>query len=279
MNANQNSQLEIETNPPGNIGVLSRPEAVSPEAVSKEAGFSAPPEKISSESRYITSRDEIIKVFKLLRDLRARVNLSIESSDINCSAQILDVTEAHFFLENVLPREGMQLLTKAKSFNIMARAEGLYTYITDCKVEQVSVERNLPYYLIALPERFLYQQRRSQERMKLPQAKDTKGAKITLHRDHGPIEGKLVDISVGGCRIQIDHQVSPEFEQNENVENCLIHIPNMLELESKAVIRYAQYNHARGTQICGIELTEMSVSYRRRLERFIEHISRRSAIQ
>ena len=229
----------------------------------------------SSASRYITGKSEIIGALKLLRDLRARVKISIESEKFACSAQVLDVTHAHYLLENILPREGMKILTNANSFNLVVRAQGLYIYITDCKVEQVSVERNIPYYLVALPERILYRQRRSEQRMKLPSTEFQDNAHVVLHRQSGPLNGVLSNISVGGCKVQIDQQVEPGFNKNEEISRCEIHIPKMLDLESKAIIRHAQYHHSKEIHSCGIELTEMSVQNRRRLERFIEYISRR----
>jgi c-di-GMP-binding flagellar brake protein YcgR len=100
------------------------------------------------------------------------------------------------------------------------------------------------------------------------------GARLTLHRTERPLSGFLVDISAGGCRVVFDVKSDPQIQPDEVVERAEIDIPHLLALTARAVIRHHSYNRQTGQLACGIEFTEMPVRDRRRLEQFIQKITK-----
>ncbi len=93
---------------------------------------------------------------------------------------------------------------------------------------------------------------------------------MLLQRDL-TMTGKIVDISVGGLRAEFAIQGSLP-RRDETVENCRVTIPNLLQLNSKAVIRHVRMDVQRRIFECGIEMTEMAVTDRRRLEQFVQSL-------
>lgn len=125
------------------------------------------------------------------------------------------------------------------------------------------------------PEQFgqpFQQQRRRESRFRLPMRVMTRGASVLLERDL-PMTGKIVDISVGGCRAEFAIQGSLP-RRDEEIGNCRIIIPSPLQVTSKAVIRHVRVDVQRPVFECSIELTEMAVTDRRRLEQFVQSLSR-----
>ena len=227
-------------------------------------------------TRYIEDADDISRVIKILRDQRADMQIRFEDDALACSAKILDLQGERFLLEDVHPREGIKPLRAGKTFTLSARAQGIYMRCEGNRVIKADSERGIPFFHVALPESMLYQQRRKAARFRLPLRVATNGASVSLFRTNPdePMTGRVIDISVGGCRAEFDGPASPPVDSDEQVETCAISIPNLLELNAKAAIRHFSFNEDSKKLTCGIELTEMHVTDRRRLEQFIQSITR-----
>ncbi len=228
-------------------------------------------------ARYLREAEQIARVLKVLRDQRAEIQLSFEDAPFSCTAKILDVLAGTFLLEDVQPREGLRHLRSGSPFAMHARAHGIYLHCAGNHVVKVDSERGVPFFHVALPESVLYQQRRRSARFRLPLRVATNGASVMLFRScdlERPMIGRVIDVSVGGCRAEFDGPAVPDLEIDERLENCAISIPNLLELNAQAMVRHHNYDKARHVLTCGIELTEMHVTDRRRLEQFIQSIAR-----
>ncbi len=232
-----------------------------------EAVSSAP----TQDSRYLSDPDDIARTLKILRDQRSMLSLRFEGIEEAYSAKVLDISSKHLILEDIRPRNGLQYAREARVFTVSARADGIYAYFTDCKVASIEAERGIPYFLLKLPSSMLYQQRRRSARFRLPLAVAATGASIRLHREGHSFTGKIIDISAGGCRASFSAKPEPKFDEAEQAD-CDIEIPHLLEVGAKAVIRHHHTEEDR--VICGIELQEMLVSDRRRLEEFVQNIAR-----
>lgn len=223
-----------------------------------------------SHSRYTDSRTDVESALRHFRDQRTRVQLRFPRDPAPLQASILDVDQKHLLLEDVRPRERRPLLTDGNPFSLAARTDAVYLYAEELRCVLVESERGVPFYVITLPEQVLLQQRRRATRVTLPLRIKTAGARVTLIMEKRICEGEIVDISAGGCRIRIPEDQSAWLRQGVTVDNCLLNIQRHLELESKATIRHALYDPRQGQTICGVELTQMHVTDRRRLERFVE---------
>ena len=225
------------------------------------------------DSRYLLKSSEIISCLKQLRDQRMDLTIRADGSVDTYKCKILDVSDHDFLIEDISPRTGIQVLRTAPRFSISARAQGTYVYIEETRVLKWDQERGIPFFHVALPDKMLYQQRRRDARFRLPLRVSASGASITLFQG-GDWVGRIIDISAGGCRAEFDLPTPWDLHNEERFENCAITIPNLLEIHSEVVIRHYHQNKHSQTLVCGMELTKMHVTDRRRLEHFIQTIAR-----
>lgn len=227
----------------------------------------------AADSRYLNDRDDIINCLKQLRDQRASLTLRVDGLPESYQCKVLDVSAEDFLIEDITPRSGITSIRDAKKFSLSARAEGMFVYIEETHLLKWDQERGIPYFHIALPDRILSQQRRRAARFRLPLRVSASGASITMFNEVEMV-GRIIDISAGGCRAEFELPSPWPVKNDDHFDNCAITIPKLLEIHSEAVVRHFHENKHSKTLVCGIELTKMHVTDRRRLEHFIQTIAK-----
>ncbi len=229
---------------------------------------------------YLKQPAEIGEALKTLRNQRIGLKLTFENDTTIYTARILDVLGDEFLLEDLQPRAGLKLMGSRRRFAFSGRANGLYLYSEGNQVRRIDEDRGVPYFRVPLPRNALFQQRRRAARFELALRTDSNPATVTLFRsvatdrDHGDtLEGRMLDISAGGCRVAVPGPVHPPLESGEVLESASIRIPSLFDISVQATIRHASYNKLTRKVICGLEFTAMHVTDRRRLERFIQSLS------
>ena len=230
---------------------------------------------------YLQKPVEIANALKTLRNQGAKVQLTFENETTLCGARILDVLDNEWLLEDLQPRSALKHMTARRRFAFSSRASGVYLYAEQNQVSRIDEDRGVPYFRVPFPTSVLFQQRRRSARFQVPYRTDTRPATVTLVRtitgdkDHGAtLEGRMLDISAGGCRLAIPGPVHPPLTSEEVLKGTSIRIPGMYDLEADAVIRHASYNKLTRKVICGLEFTGMDVTDRRRLGQFIQSLVR-----
>ncbi len=237
------------------------------------SAVAAPAEALNADSKYLAGKADIVACLKQLRDRRLDLTVRVEDHKETYTCKILDVSDDDFLIEDIIPRTGIQILRTAQQLRISARAEGTFAYIESTRVTRWNQERGVPYFHVALPQGMLFQQRRRAARYRLPMRVSANGASITLFTDI-PHLGRIIDISVGGCRAEFDLPAPNAIANEALFKNCAITIPQLLEIHSEVVVRHCHENKKTHSLVCGLELTSMHVTDRRRLEQFIQNISR-----
>ncbi len=67
-------------------------------------------------------------------------------------------------------------------FSLAGRVDGIYAHVSEMRVDETAEDRGVPYFVVNLPNEFLYQQRRRAARFRLPLSVSKDGARLTLHR-------------------------------------------------------------------------------------------------
>ena len=240
--------------------------------VAKEATTPDQAGNAQQDSRYLTRREDILDALKVLRDQRNQLKLSV-SDEETLTCKVLDVVDDGFLIDDIKPRTALATLRKRPKFSLSGRGDGTYVFIETAQIIDEGQASELPYFHVALPSQLLCQQRRRAPRFRLPLRVSAKGARITLFRDTA-MHGRLIDISAGGCRAAFEppHLGDP-LRLEEQIASCTIFLPPSLEIASEAVLRHF-HTRKDGVLVCGLELTRMHVADRRRLEIFIQSLSR-----
>ena len=229
----------------------------------------------ASDSRYLTEVGDIAAALKRLRDLRSTLTLRIDGDADTVECRVLDVLADAVLLEDIRPHTATRRVVTAANFSLTARSDGTFVFIDEAHVRRVDAERGVPYLTVTMPRRVLYQQRRRAARYAVPMRIATDGAYIKLPTSADQlVVGQIVDISAGGCRVEFATDAAVTLTQDLVFDECIITIPPMLEVTGRAVVRHHHTNKHTGAIVCGLELTDMRVTDRRRLERFIQSITR-----
>lgn len=235
----------------------------------------APQTRSGTDSQVLTQRDAIRQSLKIFRDHRATLSINFELMQDEFHCKILDVLERAVLLEDIQPRSGSTHFRDGISFSLSARASGYFAYADQLRVISAEAERGVPYYLAPLPESMLLQRRRRADRYKLPMTVSTAGARITIERKP-TLEGDLLDVSVGGCRAEFPASATAPFKEQEELRNWRIEIQRTLDLQGTAVVRHIAQHPKKHTWIAGLELTDLNVTDRRRLEQFVQSLARQA---
>ena len=226
------------------------------------------------ESRVLKSRESIENCLKAIRDQRTKLTLRPDNSEHAIECNLLDVVADGFLIEDISPREELAALRKHPRCAISARGEGMYAYIESTRIVEHGEERNLPYFKVAFPDHMLFQQRRRHARFRLPLRVSAAGAQITLFRESTMV-GQLIDVSAGGCRAVFPTPLKQSMAIDEVIPNCAIQLTPDVEIHAESTIRH-YHTRKDGMFVCGIELTAMHITDRRRLEQVIQSLSRSS---
>lgn len=224
------------------------------------------------ESRYLSTREEVVQVFQLFRDQLSEIKLRFADIPQTYTARVLDLENDQVFLQNIVPRDGAQHLRGGCEFSISGRADGLFVYITENKILAQPQSQDAGFFRIAMPTSVLYQQRRRSQRVRVP-------VQANVHRSHvqigaiNPIYARILDISEHGARIAIDPARPDSMRQHQRIEHCRIHVPNQLSVEVDFIVRHARYDANARTMTCGLELLHATPQALAELKDFVAKIT------
>ncbi|MEM1231605.1 MAG: PilZ domain-containing protein [Pseudomonadota bacterium] len=224
-------------------------------------------------SRYTEDAAMIAEAFRHFRDQRTELTLQFQGIANSYRARVLDLTQGILLIEDIVPRDGLTHMHDALPFSLAGRSKGMYLYANEMRCETIETERGVPYFKLAIPRSVLIQQRRKSQRMSLPPSVKAQGSTVTLIHNEIPLRGDILDISAGGLRAQFYDIDPPGLETGTRIARCELHVTHQLELRSTAIVRHAVYDRGSRDLLCGLELSEMNVTDRRRLEHYIQSLS------
>jgi c-di-GMP-binding flagellar brake protein YcgR len=249
------------------------------EEQTEHAGTADPRDR--SFTQILKRKVEISRALLTLRNQSAGITLRFAGDPTRYSARILDVQHGELLLEDLTPRSGLRLMSAGRSFALYARAEGMYLHAQEIRNRLVDEERGVPFFRIPLPAMALFQQRRQATRYRLSLGGRAERVPVTIHRDvmadrdhPAVIDGRAVDISAGGCRLQLPGPLHPPLAADEVLTACIIRLPGAAPISACGTVRYADYNKASRIVACGLEFGAMALQDRRRLDRFLRMLAR-----
>lgn len=228
----------------------------------------------SNVSRYLDDPTDIRRALAALCTQEARVSLRFDGESAEFNARVVEVKEDAVLLDDVKPRSGLANLRRGATFALTARSEGTYVYAEGLAATEIGEERGLPYFVAPLPVRMLHQQRRRAMRFRLPLSLSARGTLVRLHRGGRLVDGSILDISAGGCRVSFDGPIQPRLRVGESIDRCDVEVAQHLAITAHVSIRHCAVEPATGGIVAGFEFDRMEANDRARLEAFIQRISR-----
>ena len=119
----------------------------------------------------------------------------------------------------------------------------------------------------------VYQQRRNAFRALVPRALN---AQVSLYSEerNQHFNGRLFDISIGGCRINFAGEISPEFIRSEIFERVSIRLPDGGTINNPLKLKHASYIPEHRETTCGFEFLNMDKAGQRTVDRFVYFLQR-----
>ena len=110
---------------------------------------------------------------------------------------------------------------------------------TGIEVENFSIEADPPELVIAKPERVYVSNKRESTRIRLVRGMRAL-VQLQVYEDRNPLDARLMDLSLGGCGIEIDLRAGMLLECGQQVAALFIEFPNGTRSALSAVVRHVQ---------------------------------------
>ena len=148
---------------------------------------------------YLDTPEDVYGALRKIVLMKQPVTVSIEDSDEKFTSAITfaNLKNSSFFLDQVVPQKGNDLIRSGKRFGILADSQGI-------KIE-FDVDGRLKYqpekeqYRVEFPSQLLYLQRRTAYRVMIPPAHEIL-VQLKMQDEQGNLVGKLADISSSGFK-------------------------------------------------------------------------------
>jgi hypothetical protein len=226
-------------------------------------------------SRYLDDRESVWRAFRDIRERDHSVVLRFESVDTVYSARVREVDHRRVTIEDVHPRSGEALLNAGRSFALSSRFGDAYLYAPDNVPRGSSPGPQGSAFVIDLPARLLWQQRRRGPRYTLPASLRAGRARITLVRGMTKAPGLIEDISAGGCRALFEASAADLLAEGATFEGARIEIAGLLSIVARVAIRHRAIDVQTGAVTCRFEILRTDPDDAGRLEQFLRSLANR----
>ena len=237
---------------------------------------------MAAESSDDTIRNpaQVAGILKRLADGRKTINVSTPQSQnqVHTSA-ILDVNAERrmVLLDELNPAPRDIRALAGKRLGVSAQLGGVDVSFA-CTVTRLGSKEGITYYVVEMPDKLLYQQRREHYRAA---ATIESGLPVRL-RLKGPedeeveLEGELTDLSIGGMGVRLPPRTEvPEFlEEHDIIPLCSVDLPDQdVPLECAAELRSLR---ADGHKIqMGLRFNQLEPRAHRMVEKYVVALDRK----
>ena len=239
-----------------------QPEQIKPSAAQYEA-----------QSERIADRVRISSVLRRILEKRSLLTVSISGNGTTYNCAILEINpdQDYLILDELSPKAGHALVSKASDLVIVARSEGVETRFTS-NVQDIGLDNGVAYYRLPLPSNIHYFQRRAHYRAPVGIAKEIS---VILTRGNDEIiSGSLHDVSVGGVGIRFRKSAPENIQEGETIPRCVIHFPGGDEFICSVESRTMRHSVNGNYRVLGVRFIGLSGPQRTKIQHFVADLDR-----
>ena len=177
-------------------------------------------------------------------------------------------------LDEMIPRDGERFVENGEPFRIEGFHDGVriaWECNSPLTITQVDGNRC---YRGELPLEMTYHQRRNAFRaaLKLSQLVDIvlDGSRL---KGHGPLRGKLLDISATGCKLRFDGNIEDRLQLGQVYEKFAAGNPLGLS-QTMVELRHLHYEERIDTTFAGVRFHNLNGQMQRKIESFVYQLQR-----
>jgi flagellar brake protein len=197
-----------------------------------------------------------------------RIERSFQSMILELHAE-----DGYMLIDELYPAEGRQFLLEGDAAEIGGKSTGIVVSFYSRLLAR-EIAEDAPVYRMELPEEIGASYRRTSYRVYVE--RET-GLTIDIRRPDGSsFDAHIINLSTDGVKISLRGDVSKEIAQNNLLENCLIQLPNGIDIDCTIDVRnaYAMRTPSLNTMIGG-KLTVDMPSHRTKLDQYLASVQRK----
>ncbi len=215
----------------------------------------------------ITDLHDMLRILLRLQQSHCRFTAQLDNEDQLYSSLLLEVDDQkkNLLFDHPKPQLEHKILAQADCLHIRGSYLGIATWFNTPASRVTSNKRGLS---VPLPDQLHHQQRRSCFRVEFD-TEHRPSLEIHLEARHLSLPARLIDLSAGGCAIQIPRLFSTPLLHGENCMIRNMQIDHNVHIQAHAKLRNPITQHKSSSTRCGIEFLSLEPADRKKLDRFI----------
>lgn len=216
---------------------------------------------------YLDTPEDVYGALRKIVLMKQPVFINIEGSDEKFTSAITlaNLKNSSFFLDQVVPTKGNDLIRAGKRFGIIADSQGV-------KIEfdvtgRLKYQPNKEQYRVEFPSQVLYLQRRTAYRVMIPPAHQI-FVKLKMQDGEDNLIGQLADISSSGFKTTFKGDIVERLKANKEIPIARIKFNNDNNLDCSLQARHIVKTKSGDTQV-GFAFNMISGMGQRFLDRLI----------
>ncbi|WP_114417404.1 flagellar brake protein [Marinospirillum perlucidum] len=227
-------------------------------------------------SHLVTDPSEIASLLSSLHRQHASVTINFHGRSQHYASMLVEVDRDQkvFYLDEFNPPSGHKLALAGESFGVRANTQGLSIFFSQCQAISVLEDEKGLVYKVAFPTAVQHNQKREAYRARVLASMQ---APITLlaYERGKPIQGRLVDLSNGGCNLICEELPDPPLRNMEIFEELTLDVKDFeRSITVPAEIRRISADEKKETVHCGIRFINVDGATQAEIDRLVMFLQR-----
>lgn len=245
------------------------------------------------EGQLISTREGIYRLLKRLQNKHTPLKLNFDAVADKYTSMVVSVNykEGYFLLDEVTPRWGDDLMTKAVPFSFESFHDGCRISASQVQASGRAVKDGAPIYKIAFPKNLHFLQRRQFYRapirmsleikvllgVTVPPEKRDEYDNLIPQEATWEYDGLLRDLSAQGCQVDVEGDLQETLEKNTQFDTCHVVFPNGDVIELSIIVRHVGYDEKKNISSLGCQFTNMDPQKDQKISFVVNELQRDNA--
>lgn len=226
------------------------------------------------EPEHITSRPRLLSLLNRIKDQFSILSVQLPESSSRYTSAVVAIhpEENCLILDEITPSDGHERFLRVKKCTIEVFSKGQGLSFTTTLVSK-GLDNGIAYYKVELPPSIYYYLQRTNYRVPLPLNKKTHV--LLPGPDELPVEGEVVDLSLGGigCKIPATRWTE-RLVPGTDVPSCRFVLGTGEMLTVDIEVCYTAAAKDKKTLHMGARFVDLTKGQQKRLERYIMSVER-----
>lgn len=224
--------------------------------------------------RTISDKHQIFSILSAVQKARTPITIKFENKERYYTSLILrtELDEGYMIIDEIAPEEGHLLAMQKLPFSIRGSHGGVSLFFRPNIISGSGIQSDIAFYKVKLPDEMIYQQRRSAFRAPVARALQIKATIHSQQRDQ-TLVGRLYDLSISGCRVNFEGEITPPMMRGEAFDECHFSL-NDFALKAPVTLKHASYVKDWGETTCGFKFEGLDKVSQKPIDRFVYFLQR-----